>query len=96
MEHNSQHPDQHDEALADAMYLAPVKVWYDGVAHFSRRRVVDGVITDVRTLRDGSRELLVKIDGVNIPKAIHERDFVCYVWNNGAANQAAEAAQFAA
>lgn len=75
-------PDAHDEALADRMYSAVVIFEYMGAAHYCGRKQMTGFVTDVRTMKNGERELLIVADGINLPRWIHERDIISYVWVN--------------
>lgn len=67
-------PDSLDAALADD-YFGTVVTWmYEGCPHYSPRQQLQGVVLDVQTSSRGVRYLLVKAEGLNLPRRVRLED----------------------
>ena len=66
--------DAHDSALLDQIYGLVVVFTYSGCASYSPRQQMEGVVLDLHTLHNGKRQLLIKANGLNIPKWIDLED----------------------
>ena len=62
--------DAHDSALLDQIYGLVVAFTYGGSAGYSPRQQMEGVVLDLHTLHNGKRQLLIKANGLNVPKWI--------------------------
>lgn len=85
---SSQTPAQHDAANV----LAVVQVEYAGIPMYARRQLVTALVTGVQKTRGGELELIVKIDGINLPKRVPDTEVVSTLYINEAAASAAFAA----
>lgn len=57
---------------------------YAGAAHYSPRKFMPGVVTDVRTLKSGEREYLVVAEGINLPKWV-KAEAIVHVYGTASA-----------
>lgn len=75
--------DSHDEALADLTF-GTVVTWQDAGVYGCRPITRTAVVLDVRTSRSGVREVLIRADGLKLPKWVVVDD-VQFAWNEKAA-----------
>ena len=66
--------DAHDSSLLDQIYGLVVVFTYSGCPSYSPRQQLEGIVLDLHTLRSGKRQLLIKANGLNLPKWIDLED----------------------
>lgn len=72
--------------------IAVVTFEYAGIPMYARREVKTGLVTAVAKTKGGEIELIVSVEGINLPKRVLDQEVIATLYINEGAASAAFAA----